>query len=350
MRTDIFRAESIQQAVVKVKEALGADAMILSTRKLPSSPRDPYSKQMFEVKAISAEYGVIREELVNIKDLISLAGFGTGMQSMTCSYPESRALFASLVRNGVSEQIVTSLLQSAFFTMENQGIMENERAGFLKKYVLQECIKQMDTSDPFAVIETLGRPHVAAFVGPTGVGKTTTIAKLAAELSLKRKKKVGLISIDNYRIGAFEQLKSYASIMGLLSVPAFTKDDLSNALDKMKDMDIVLIDTAGHSHSDSVRMNEAEQLISGDFKISVHLVLSVTTDSIDMKEAARAFSSLKPDSYVFTKIDEAKRCGKILDQISTQKLPVSMITNGQRVPEDLIIPDVNRLLGIVLGA
>ena len=115
-------------------------------------------------------------------------------------------------------------------------------------------------------------------------------------------------------------------------------------------MDIVLIDTAGHSHSDTARMKEVADVINGDCNISVHLVLSVTTGFLDMREAASAFSRLNPETYVFTKVDETKRCGKIFDQLIDLRLPVSMVTNGQRVPEDLILPDTRELLGIILGA
>ena len=190
---------------------------------------------------------------------------------------------------------------------------------------------------------------MAAFVGPTGVGKTTTIAKLAAELTFKRKKRVGLISIDNYRVGAFEQLKAYASIMGIGCIPAFSTEDFSMAIDKMCSMDIILIDTAGHSHSDKIKMDELAGVVNGSFNVSVHLVLSMATGAVDMKEAASAFAVLNPVTYVFTKIDETRMCGKIFDQINELKMPVSLITNGQRVPEDLIIPDRKKLLSIILG-
>ncbi len=117
----------------------------------------------------------------------------------------------------------------------------------------------------------------------------------------------------------------------------------------MKSLDMVLIDTAGHSHFDKQRIDEIVQLINADFRISTHLVLSVTAESTIMNDAASAFSVFKPDTLVFTKIDETKRCGKILDQINGIKLPVSLIANGQRVPEDLIVPDSRQLLKIVLG-
>ncbi len=359
MNKKIFKAENIQQAIANIKEELGADAMILSTRKINKKPLDPYAKDMFEVEAALPQLketcenkdglmGSIKEDIADIKDMISIAGFGNGMHDMVCNHFESVGVLASLLRSGVSEKKASSIIQKASSQMD-ESFDKESKIKSLKKYVMRECMNQIGTKDFFIRDNSSGVPHVAAFVGPTGVGKTTTIAKLAAMLSFERKMKVGLISIDNYRVGAFEQLKAYASIMGLLCVPAFSSQDLSCALDRMKSMDMVLIDTAGHSHFDKLRIDEILQLIKSDFRISTHLVLSVTSESTIMTDAASAFSAFNPDTVVFTKIDETKRCGKILDQVGDIKLPVSLIANGQRVPEDLIVPDKGQLLKIILG-
>lgn len=371
MKSKIFKDRSIQAAMAKVKEELGSDALILTTRKVPKSPRDPYGKVMFEVEAApkgsietgrrsdrkpaggfsreSQSYDTLLDELAGIRDLISLVGLGSGTQDLVCSSPESVGLFASLLRTGMSEKRVSMILRSACSRMEKENGAPGGSIAILKKYVINECTRRIETRDPFADTGDSRFPHVAAFVGPTGVGKTTTIAKLAAELSLKRKKKVGLISIDNYRIGAFEQLKAYASIMGMMCIPAFTREDVATALDRMEAMDIVLMDTAGHSPSDSARMDEAAGVLNSRHSVSVHLVLSLTTGPVDMKKAAAAFAALNPETYVFTKIDETNYCGKIMDQVCDFKLPVSLLTNGQRVPEDLVIPDTRAVLGIMLG-
>lgn len=359
MNKRVFKASNIQQAIANIKEELGSDAMILSTRKVPKKPLDPYAKTMFEVEAAVPKYpGIvsgrdllmesIKDDIADIKDMISIAGFGNGMHNMACNHFESVGILASLLRAGVSERTAGSIIQKASALMDGTADPDIKILS-LKKHVMQHCLDQIETKDFFNRDNSSGVPHVAAFIGPTGVGKTTTIAKLAALLSFQKKMKVGLISIDNYRVGAFEQLKAYASIMGLLCVPAFSSQDLSCALDRMKSVDMVLIDTAGHSHFDKPRIDEILQLIETDFRISTHLVLSVTTESIIMKDAASAFSVFNPDTIVFTKIDETKRCGKILDQVIDFKLPVSLVTNGQRVPEDLIVPDKRQLLKIILG-
>lgn len=360
MDKKIFRAPNIQTALAGIKEELGPDAMIISTRKVPKSPRDPYAKTMFEVEAAIPSTGdnkpeaplvqdvkALKSDLAEIKDILSVAGFGSGVSSILCNHFESVGVLASLLRCGVSERLAADLVQKAALDLDKTLDMATQMKQ-LKKRVMGLCLDQFRTKDFFTRNNASGLPQVAAFVGPTGVGKTTTIAKLAAFLSFTRKMKVGLVSIDNYRIGAFEQLKAYAGIMGLPCVPAFSRQDLACALDQMKSMDLVLIDTAGHSHYDKEKIDEILELVRNDFQISVHLTLSVTSELINMKEAASAFSVFNPDTYVFTKTDETKRCGKILDQAASYDLPVSLVTNGQKVPEDLIIPDRHELLKIIL--
>ncbi len=387
MNRKTFKASNIQEAIASIKQEMGPDAMILNTRKIPRRPRDPYARAMFEVEAALPELHLndapaagslssgperrpdplllkktrqpadrskdalsdIRSDLADIKDMISIAGFGSGMKNMVCNHFESVGILASLLRAGVSEHLATQMIQKASVQMDETAD-QGAAIKSLKRHVMRQCLDQINTKDYFNRDNRSGVPHVAAFVGPTGVGKTTTLAKLAACLTFTRKMKVGLISIDNYRVGAFEQLKAYGAIMGLPCVPAFSSQDLACALDRMKAMDVVLIDTAGHSHLDKPRIDEILELMQTDFRISTHLVLSVTSESIIMKDAASVFSAFKPDTLVFTKIDETKRCGKILDQICDLQLPVSLVTNGQRVPEDLVIPDKQQLLKIILGA
>jgi flagellar biosynthesis protein FlhF len=217
----------------------------------------------------------------------------------------------------------------------------------IAKNIIQEIFSVVQVCDPFA--SGHDTRQVAAFVGPTGVGKTTTIAKLSAELSLKHKKRVGIISIDSYRIGAVEQLRTYADIMGLPCLPAFSAEDFQHALGRMENRDIILVDTAGQSHLDMRRMRELGQLMAGETVISNHLVLSSTIKREDMLEAAKNFTTLSPRSYVFTKVDETRTRGGIIDQVMELSLPVSYITNGQRVPEDIMGATQKRILQLVIG-
>lgn len=380
MNRRVFKAGNIQEAIASIKGELGPDAMILSTRKVGPTPRNPYAKEMVEIEAAvpagrspgpgrsgnrsatvdspaweSGDRGLktdvmaaIQEELSGIKDMISIAGLSGGLHQMENHHFESAGILASLLRAGVSEKRARAVIQSAGYARDEQ-VQKGHQTEPLKNYVMRACVNDIETKDIFQRRMPPGRTYTAAFVGPTGVGKTTTIAKLAALLTYERRLSVGLISIDHYRIGAFEHLKAYGSIMGLPCIHAFSREDLGQALDNMKSKDVVLIDTAGHSHYDDRKIDDDARVLADEFGISIHLVLSVTAESINMKEAAVSFSRLKPETYVFTKIDETTRCGKILDQITDYRLPVSMITNGQQVPEDLIVPDRKELLKVMLG-
>jgi flagellar biosynthesis protein FlhF len=188
-----FKAENIQQAIANIKEELGSEAMILSTRKINKKPLDPYAKDMFEVEAALPQQkqtheseddlmGSIKEDIADIKDMISIAGFGNGMNDMVCNHFESVGVLASLLRAGVSEKKAGSIIQKAS-TMMDKSCNKADKIKSLKKYVMRQCMSQIGTKDFFIRDNNSGVPHVAAFVGPTGVGKTTTIAKLAAMLS-----------------------------------------------------------------------------------------------------------------------------------------------------------------------
>jgi flagellar biosynthesis protein FlhF len=281
--------------------------------------------------------------LFSIKDMLFLMDQGDGgLPEFLHRYPESLNLYARLVKSGISSRRAQGFMKQAL-KMASSETMGSEE---ITKKVLNEIFSAIGIFDPFS--SGNGHQHLAAFIGPTGVGKTTTIAKLAAILSIQRKKRVGIISVDSYRIGAVDQLRAYAAIMGLPCLSAFSRQDLQKAVQKMQHKDIVLIDTAGHSHLDKDRMKALGQLMRGQHAISHHLVLSATTERGDMKEAAQNFTLLKPKTYVFTKLDETRRRGTIIDQIMDVKLPISFFTNGQRVPEDIREANKGNLLRLIL--
>jgi flagellar biosynthesis protein FlhF len=213
--------------------------------------------------------------------------------------------------------------------------------------VIKEMVSHIEICDPFG--SSTGGRQVAAFIGPTGVGKTTTIAKLGAELSLKQKRRVGIISLDSYRIGAVDQLRTYAEIMGLACLPAFSSEELQKALSHFENLEVILVDTAGQSHLDMARIRDLGRLIEGGGGMSCHLVLSATAKPEDMREATENFATLSPESYVFTKVDETRTRGSLIDQVMAYPLPVSFIADGQRVPEDLRGATKRRILDLVLG-
>ncbi len=193
------------------------------------------------------------------------------------------------------------------------------------------------------------RPHVLAFIGPTGVGKTTTIAKLAANFKLRRKRRVGLITIDTYRIAAVDQLKTYAEIIDVPLHVVLTPGELQQAVHALSDRDVVLIDTAGRSQKDQLRLNQLSAFLAAASPDEVHLVLSMTANRTCLSETLREFIPLGANRILLSKLDEAVTYGATLNVCATADVPLSYVTTGQDVPDDIAPADAERLARCILG-
>ncbi|PNX50305.1 MAG: hypothetical protein BV456_07105 [Thermoplasmata archaeon M8B2D] len=349
MQVKKYRARTIKEASAKVKKVLGPDAMILSTQKISKTGED----DVFEITALTGAknisdespnmLGEVKQELMSIKEMLCLLNNSGVFVEKLITYPGALDLYTKMIKNGVSDHYVR-----IFF--ERTGAFNGHPVNDIKRVkelALKGIMKTIDVKDPFDIKEN--NQIIAAFIGTTGVGKTTTIAKLAARLMLERTKKVGLISLDAYRIGAMEQLKTYANILGVPCFQAFKKKDLLFALRRMEGKDVVLIDTAGQSQYDRSRLDELRRIIPDDLNISTHLLLSIATAESEMNKAADNFKCLNYQSYIFTKKDETQKCGTILNQIMKQSLPVSYITTGQNVPEDIEQAVREKLLKLIVS-
>ena len=349
MQVKKYRARTIKEATAKVKNILGPDAMILSTQKISKVGED----DAFEITALTGAnsisdespdmLGEVKQELMSIKEMLYLLNHSDVFIEKLITYPGVLSLYTKMIKNGVNDRYARLIFER---TRAFNGHPVNDMKS-VKDRALKEIIKVIDVKNPFDIKEN--NQIIAAFIGTTGVGKTTTIAKLAANLMFEKTKKVGLISLDAYRIGAMEQLKTYANILGMPCFQAFKKKDLLFALRRMEGKDIVLIDTAGQSQYDRSRLDELRRLIPGDLDISTHLLLNIATTESEMNKAADNFRCLKYQSYIFTKRDETQKYGSILNQIMEQSLPVSYITTGQNVPEDIEKAERAKLLKSIVS-
>ncbi|NQV29035.1 MAG: flagellar biosynthesis protein FlhF [Rhodopirellula sp.] len=195
-----------------------------------------------------------------------------------------------------------------------------------------------------------GRRRVVALVGPTGVGKTTTIAKLAANFRLRDGIKMGLVTVDTYRIAAVEQLRTYAEIIDLPMKVVTSPQEMRRALDELSDLDLILIDTAGRSPRDELKIQELKSLLNEANVDEVHLVMSLTASVRSIKMTCEQFRSVNPTALILTKLDEAAGAGSLLSISRDVKLPFSYLTTGQDVPEDIEPANSNRIARLVLGA
>jgi len=194
-----------------------------------------------------------------------------------------------------------------------------------------------------------GTKRVLALVGPTGVGKTTTVAKLAASLKLVCGLKVGLITVDTYRIAAVEQLRTYAEIIDLPLAVANDPAGMRKALAELGSVDMVFIDTAGRSPRDEVKIRELADFMAQARPDEIHLVLSAGAAPRTLRAAVDRFAQVRADRLILTKLDEAEGSGAILGVLAAANRPVSYLTTGQAVPDDIEPADRRRLARLILG-
>ena len=252
------------------------------------------------------------------------------------------ALYQDLVECGVDSSLARELLLSALDSLS--GGQRRSRPALIRS--LGQVALDLVTIP--ANQSGMPEKRVVAFVGPTGVGKTTSIAKLAARLALQKKKKVILMTLDGYRIGAVEQLRSYAGLMG---IPFRFVDDVSElprAIEENNQRDYILIDTAGRGPRDLDAMRNLAVFLKKSDSIERHLVLSAATKSSDMRTIMDQFEICRPDHLLFTKLDETSTPGPILNELVRTQKSFSYYTDGQRVPDDLHAVPRERLMDIVL--
>ena len=252
-----------------------------------------------------------------------------------------RMIYNKLIESEVDEKVANMIIEDIDTSLKKESNIDNIISAIYQKIILK-------LGEPEAVNTDNGRTAVF-FLGPTGVGKTTTIAKLASEFKLNKGLKVALITADTYRIAAVEQLNTYAGILDIPVSVIFTPEELVEALNKYSDYDLILIDTAGRSHRNTEQVGELEQLLEVtekaelDINIEKYLVMSATTKYRDLLNITDAYKDIKDFRLLFTKLDETNAYGNILNiRIHTGE-PLSYITSGQAVPEDISVVDVQDL-------
>jgi flagellar biosynthesis protein FlhF len=253
-------------------------------------------------------------------------------------------LFTDLIDADLSEEVARELLERARQEASPEELAEPE---LVKNRIAQVIQQEVRVGGPIQL--TPGRRRLVALVGPTGVGKTTTIAKLAANYRLKEKRRVGLITVDTYRIAAVEQLRTYADIIDLPMEVVSTPRELRQAVARLEDLDLVLMDTAGRSPADEVRIQELKSMLAEARPDEVHLVLSSVASSSGLSKTAERFAEVGVTALLLTKLDEASSLGNLLPLLRTSTLPLSYLTDGQNVPEDIAPADSRRLARVMLG-
>ncbi len=254
--------------------------------------------------------------------------------------------YLQLIQNQVADELAQSIVKSLQREIRPEYL---SRPDFVRDRLAEQIEKLIPTTGPIMRRKTDG-PHIVGLIGPTGVGKTTTLAKLAANLKLKEKHRVGLITLDTYRIAAVDQLRRYAEIIGAPLKVVGNAEELRAAVDSMADMAFILIDTAGRSPKDAMKLNELRGLLSAVKPDEVHLVLASTAGQSAVELAVQRFSEVRVDKIIFTKVDEAAHLGVVLNVAAKVNKSLSYVTTGQDVPDDIIEAGRDHLLAkMILG-
>lgn len=259
-----------------------------------------------------------------------------------------KLVYNQLLDNEVNEKYANQIIGEIQSSLKREASVDSILAAVYQKIVLK-------IGQPKAIELEEDKNKIVFFVGPTGVGKTTTIAKLASYFKIEKKMKVALITLDTYRIAAVEQLRTYAGILDIPLQVVYTIEELNLAISMFSDCDIILIDTAGRSHRNNEQCAEIMHLIE-DCKVNentvkeVYLVLSAATKYIDLIKINEAFNAIKKYNIIFTKLDETTCLGNILNMKLKTGVAISYVTSGQVVPDDIGILDPQKIARSLLGS
>ncbi len=335
MKIKRFEAKDNKTAFALVKKELGEEAVILATRNLD------HGTARARVEVIAA----MDYDMETVSDLPESEK--PQKKPETYSYNVVRARNNRTVKTKPTSTPEIRLEAHELrkrFSRQRQNRGEAEKAGLrqIRKKPSPEDVARWRDSvveqievNPLNLDKSAG-PQVIALVGPTGVGKTTSAAKLAAWFSLRENRRVALLSMDCYRIGATDQLRTYARIMRLPCEIVLRKRDLAGSIAGQRNQDLVIIDTAGKNPYDFEHIDELQTWFASLNNIKPYLVVSATTKKVDLTNILKAYSPLEVNGLVISKVDETRTYASLCQQVAVSGLPVSYLACGQRVPEDFL--------------
>lgn len=323
-----------QEKPTEDKEAAPRSDSLINLKNIPRADLEEIKKLLLTTLMKSQEGATKDVQWPNVTSADILEG-----QSGEELLPEDSPLARELANSGVSTDLIRKIvdtLNTLPLQSGNQTVKSRlgETLGRLIKFAGNLKLKR-------------NSPRIIALVGPTGVGKTTTTAKLAAMYALNRGNKVALITMDIFRVGAVEQLKTYSRIMGIPLEVASTPKELEKAVEKHSACDLIFIDTAGRSHKDKEKLDEMKNFLDNKIPMEVYLCLSATTKDRELEEILNRFRIFQASKVVFTKIDECESFGNMVNLLMKDNLQIAYFTTGQRVPEDIEIATPAKLADMI---
>ncbi len=370
----------MQTALAQVKHELGPEAVILNTKtfyqrgflgfgkremveilasrdvNIVDTPpvftrqTDAYARNHLSKPTADAPVSILTPKHEKSDEIIrELSSLKTQVELLTREYvqdpdypPVLNEYYQNLQEAGVAKLLAKKLVGAVHTeldrsALEDRRLVQDKLAGELGKLIKLSGPIRCDGKKTRKIVMT----------GPTGVGKTTTIAKLAAQYSIREKRKVGLITADTYRIAAVEQLRVYADIIGVTLEVVLTPKELREAVRRHSDKDLVFIDTAGRSQQSETKLVELRSFVESAEPDENHLLISATTDTDEISNIIDKFSIVDVTSFIISKVDECRKPGIIFNVLSNCDKPISYITTGQDVPDDIEVSTHEGLLNLL---
>ncbi len=393
MELKTYQAQSMSDALAEVKRDLGRDAVIMNTRsfrkggflglgsrkmwEIMAAPnlnvptKGPNAKSQPKGQYVSNQTtGEIKEEILATAKPLKVEKNDIPAESdsyITSQVSDIRRMVKTLLtkqagrnadipaeldwvakqlaRQEVPEDISNELLKKIKSGLNAE---ELKRTPLVRKRLRELIAQKIPTYSPAGEKET-PKTRVIALIGPTGVGKTTTIAKLAAKYKIGEGKKVAMITIDSYRIAAVDQLKTYAEIIDVPLRAVLSPGELHQVIHTMDDMDVILVDTAGRSQNNKSKLSQLRSFVAATGASEVHLVVSANSNKVAAQKTIEKFMPLGANRIIISKLDEAETFGIILSSTSSGLVPISYVTTGQDVPDDMAGADADFLAGLIVG-
>lgn len=366
-----YTAKSMSAALDRIRDDFGDDAVIISTQQIPAKGYGQPAmfeviasgtplKPTYQVSQANNQAATLHEKAkpqipqfhldnpaLNTQGFDQQLDIGSLMKELTAVKSQIKSLNTQLTSQQQPEQ-----------SCEQTGkLLENgvspEVISWVKSRMQNgtELGEEINTLLPETDAIAIGTeaPRIMALVGPTGVGKTTTIAKIAAHYRLEENASVALITTDTYRVGATQQLEIYAGLLGVELEIASTPQELKKAIRKHLDKNLILIDTAGRSHHNKKRMCELNDLFGDIPQIDICLALNASVSYEDLKDITQTYEDLGIDKCIITKMDETRKHGNLFNIAVVVEKPIPFITMGQKVPEDIRQVQKSDILDAIMG-
>lgn len=369
MKLKTYVARNPQEALAQVRRDLGAEAFILATQSRllagpgsgggprrrvevtaalnpechPSNPARVGARPFWqEPSGLTLEH--LQEDLAEIKAYFRQWLKDSGPPAWLARHPDLKALYQAFIRAEIGSPLLPHWLEKIHPLIENQP----EGGADLKKQAWEHFLRMIRLVDPWK--SATACPIRWSFLGTTGVGKSTTLAKLAVRVAFMKKKRVGMISLCPGKLAAMDPLASFARIAGLPFLSVENRQKLTEAFNRWADLEVILVDTPGLNPRDPQISHRLLELLGEIPGLAHHLVLSSATGEVTLEATITAFRVLPLATAIVTKIDETSACGNVLNQLYKHQLPLSYLSVGSRVPEDLKLATRANLTGILLSS